>query len=172
MTDHPLSSLLVASPRLLHSNVSTRSCSGAIGWRRDLKLMRFICALQWGEFDCRLAAAICKKASSFPRATIPTRTFPDFPFSILHLNRLGSVLLHFFPRVVLVRQRRTIPFVSFAGSTWSMYLWCFDLVSYVCGLILLAPAVWREIAIVVQLVVIVVLLCKIMEKLALSGAMV
>ena len=41
-----------------------------------------------------------------------------------------------------------------------------------CELILLAPTVWREIAIVVQLVVIVVLLCKIMEKLALSGAMV
>jgi hypothetical protein len=48
-----------------------------------------------------------------------------------------------------------------------MYLWCFDLVAYVHGLMLLAPAVWREIVTVVQFFTVIILVCKIMEIIAL-----
>jgi hypothetical protein len=48
-----------------------------------------------------------------------------------------------------------------------MHLWCFDLVYYLHGLILLVPVFWKEIAIVVQFFVIIVLLCKVIELLVL-----
>jgi hypothetical protein len=137
----------------------------------DRLVAGFICA----ELDCSCGL---QQGKLFPRATIPIHgwstayTFSDFfilkfafkigldPCSAPFLpprTRRGPATATATNPLRLLRQR----------STWSMYLWCFDLVAYVHGLMLLAPAVWREIVTVVQFFTVIILVCKIMEIIAL-----